>query len=241
MKHPDKEEIISKLTNGESVRNVEAWLKEKYPKNENLWVTSVTLQGFRKANLQLEGKVLKDIQEAGKLQKQKTEECVKLQQLEMSDAYKKKINEIADTKLDVARRILELDSLIEDRMEYWFNAIKSGDEKASTGDKELRLYMDRMMNLMTQYKKLVEGLADKTIDHNVNITIVNDQINIIRDVIRECMLEISPEQAMLFMDKMNKRMNELNYRPLDVAPLKLDDLQEAEIVPLEKVKDANGI
>jgi len=48
MKHPDKEEVIRMLNDGESVRAVEAWLKEKYPSNKNMWVTSVTLQTFRK-------------------------------------------------------------------------------------------------------------------------------------------------------------------------------------------------
>lgn len=237
LKHIDKEEIISKLTNGESVRAVEAWLKEKYSKNKNLWITAVTLQEFRKKNLQLEGKVLKDIQEVGKAQKQKEEEIEKQHQLQMSDAYKKKINEIVDAKLDVARKILELDTIIEDRMEYWFNAVKSGEESASKGDKELRQFMDRQMNLLAQYKKFVEGLADKTVDYNVSITVVNDQINLIRDVIRECIAELSPEQAMIFMDKLNKRMNELNYRPINVSPVKLEDIQEAEIEPIESIME----
>jgi len=37
---------------------------------------------------------------------------------------------------------------------------------------------------------------------------------------------------MLFMDRMNKRMSELNYRPIEVVPIRLDDLQEAEIEPI---------
>jgi len=230
--HVNKEEIISRLTNGESVRSVEKWLKEKYPRSKHLWVTAVTLQDFRKKNLQLEGRVLKDIQDAGLMQRQKNSEVELQHKLNESDAYNRKLNEIVDSKLDVARKILELDTIIEDRMEYWFNAVKSGEETAGRGDKELRQFMDRQMNLLAQYKKFVEGLADKTIDYNVNITVINDQINIIRDVIRDCISELSPEQAMLFMDRLNKRMGELNYRPINVEPVRLENLQEAEIEPL---------
>ena len=121
-------------------------------------------------------------------------------------------------------------------MEYWFNAVASGEESASKGDKELRQFMDRQMNLLAQYKKFVEGMADKTIDYNVNITVMNDQITIIRDVIRECIAEMDPEQGMLFMEKLNSRMHALSYRPnngLIPAQVKLEDLQD---IPEAEVK-----
>ena len=235
LKHIDREEIIARLTNGESVRAVEAWLKEKYPKSKQLWITLPTLQTFRKEHLQLDGKVLKDLQETGKLQRRQEEELELQQKVATSNAYQKKLLEITDTKLDVARKIVELDAIIGDRMQYWFDAVKSGEQTAIKGDRELREFMDRQMNLLAQYKKFVEGLADKTVDYNVNITVVNDQINIIRDVIRECIAEMAPEQAMMFMDLMNRKMSALNYRPIDVVPVRVEDLQEAEIEPSDKL------
>lgn len=229
MKHKDKEEIIERLNNGESVRGMESWLKEKYPNNKDCWLSSVTLQKFRKDNLQLDGKVLKDIQEAGRSQQQKLEKQENQKALESTNAYNKKLHEVVDSKLDVQRKIMQLDSIIESRMEYWFNAVASGEESASKGDKELRQFMDRQMNLLAQYKKFVEGLADKTIDYNINIKVMDEQIGIIRDVIRECMASFSPEQAMLFMEKLNKRISNTSYRPQELAvPIKLEDLQEAE-------------
>lgn len=238
LRHPDKETIIEMLNNGESVRGIEDKLKKKYPNNKTLWLSSVTLQHFRKNNLQLEGKVLKDIQEAGKAQQQQLEELDKQKQLENSDAYNKKINEIASTKLDVARKILQLDMVIESRMEYWFNAVASGNEQASKGDKELRQFMDRQMALLAQYKKFVEGLADKTIDHNINITVFNDQVAIIRDVIKECIAGFEPEIAALFMDRLNKKLALTSYRPQDaVEPVRLKDLQDVEY---EIIGDSDG-
>lgn len=235
LKHPDKEEIIELLNNGESVRSIEAKFQKKYPNNKSLHLSSVTLQKFRKDHLQLEGKVLKDIQEAGRTQKQIEEEQDRQLQLEASDAYKKKINEIADSKLDVARKILELDKIIETRMEYWFNAVASGEETASKGDKELRQFMDRQMNLLGQYKKFVEGMADRTIDHNVNITVFNDQVTVIRDVIRECIADFEPERAMLFMEKLTKRLGNTSYRVRGELPepVRLEELQEAEFEMIE--------
>lgn len=234
MKHPDKEEIIEMLNNGESVRGIESKLKEKYPNNKKLWLSSVTLQTFRKNKLQLEGKVLKDIQEVGRVQKQQLEEQERQQQLEASDAYNRKISEIVDSKLDVARKILQLDKVIETRMEYWYNAVASGEAVASKGDKELRQFIDRQMALLGQYKKFVEGLADKTVDYNVNVTVMNDQIDVLRDVIRECIAEFEPDVALRFMEKMKSKMSALSYRPELPAPqVDLKELQEAEFEVLD--------
>jgi len=214
LKHPEKEEIIKRLNDGQSIRAVAKWIKEKYPNNKKLQLSTVTLQSFRKKNLQLKGKVLKDIQEAAVVQQRAIEEQQRQAQLESTNAYQDKINNIADTHLDVANKILQLDSIIENRMEYWFNAISNGEASPEQADKQLRSYMDRQMAMLQQYKKFVEGMADKTVEHNVNITVMNEQIVVIRDVIRDVMLEFNPDIAMMFMEKLNKRLNGLEYNSI---------------------------
>lgn len=211
LRHPNKEEIIRRLTEGESIRSIVKWLEVKYKKRKDLRLSNPTLQKFRKEFLQLEGQVLQDIQE-----KRNTEEAVIVRQqiqakVAATNAYQDKINAIADTHLDVANKILRLDSIIEDRMEHWYNAIKSGEASASQGDKEIRAYMDRMMPLLQQYKKFVEGMADHTVEHTVNIKVFNDQIGIFRDIIREILSELEPEKAIKFMDMMSYRLSETNY------------------------------
>lgn len=232
LKHPDKEEIIRRLNDGESIRKMNAWLKEKYPNNKALHLSTVTLQKFRKDNLQLDGKVLQDVQEAASVTKRAVEEQQRQAQLESTNAYQDKINEIADSHLDVARKILQLDTIIENRMEYWFNAISSGDSTPQQADKEMRQYIDRQMVLMQQYKKFVEGMADKTIEHNVNVTVMNEQIAVIRDVIREVMAEFDPDTALRFMSKVTQRLGSTEYDP--DAPGKVDEKAlnavEAEII-----------
>jgi len=232
MRHPDKEEVIRRLNDGESVRKVAAWTKEKYPTNKRLHLSTVTLQKFRKSNLQLEGKVLKDIQVATETQKRAIEEQQRTAQLESTNAYQDKISEIADSHLDVARKILQLDSIIESRMEYWFNAIGSGESTPSQADKELRQYMDRQMLLLQQYKKFVEGMADKTIEHNVNVTVMNEQIAMIRDVIRDVIATFDPDTALLFIEKVTDRLGPLEYSatPAALVDPRVLDAVEAEII-----------
>ena len=226
LKHPDREEIIRRLTDGESVRKIVAWLAAKYPTAKHLRLTNPTVQAFRKEHLKLEGKVLQDIQE----QRLVTNRVVKEQQrqasLESTNAYQDKINEIADSHLDVAKRILQLDAIIGNRMEYWFNAIGKGDAMPQQADKEMRQYMDRQILLLQQYKKFVEGIADHTVEHTINIKIFNDQIVIFRDVIRVILIELDSDKAIRFMDMINRRLSGIAYEPIKPAPVDLEALNE---------------
>lgn len=237
LNHPDKEDIIRMLTNGASTRSVEDKLKEKYPKDKSKHISWITIQNFRKEHLKLEGKVLQDIQDAATVQKRQIEETIRQRQLEATDAYKNKINEIADSKLDVARKILQLDTIIESRMEYWYNMIASGEETASKGDNELRKFISQQMELLGQYKKFVEGMADKTVDHNININIMNDQISVIREVIRECMAEFGPDKAMIFMDRLNHKLNNASYRPNLLGPSESVDAEDLKEIEYEVIED----
>ena len=58
LRHPDKEEIIKMLLNGESVKEVERWIKKKHPRSRRLQISYMTLQKFRAENLNLKGDVL---------------------------------------------------------------------------------------------------------------------------------------------------------------------------------------
>ena len=121
-------------------------------------------------------------------------------------------------------------------MEYWFNAIKSGDAAPQQADKELRNYMDRQMALLQQYKKFVEGMADHTVDYNVNITVMNDQVSIMRDTIKDVLEELDPEKAILFMDKLNNRLNQITYSSDIVEPV---SVQKIDSMQAELLNDRN--
>lgn len=215
LNHPDKELIIKMLSDGESVRKVEAYVKEKHPKDKHLHLSLPTIQAFRKNNLNLEAKVLKDIQDA-KAQERKEEEALdKQRQLESINAYRDKINALATNHLDVQTKILQIDAIVGSRIEHWYNMAAGGQELPQRADKELREYITQQIEILKQYKKLVEGMADKTIDYNISIksSMVQDQISVIRDAIVEIIRELDTETAMLFMSKFHNALQKLEYIP----------------------------
>lgn len=215
LKHPDKEEIIKRLTEGESIRSVADVFKKRYPKKKALQLTTVTLQKFRKDFLNLDGKVLKDIQEARKDVDEQIKKEKYQKQVANSNAYKEKIIEAADQHLDTAKRLIQLDKIIQERMEYWYNLMANGEELPENGDRELREYMEQQVKILQSYKKLIEGAPDKTVEHRVNITVFNEQITMMQDVIRDVIAEIEPEKAAIFLEKINQKMAKALYRPQD--------------------------
>jgi hypothetical protein len=211
--HPDREEIVKRLSEGESVRSVHSWLNYKYAKfSKHNKVSIPTLQAFRKEVMGMEGKALRDVQDARKREEAELEKQYAEQAVVSTNAYKDKINAIAGQHLDVSTKILQMDAIVADRMEYWFNLLKQGDEAPSHKvDYELRKYIDQQMAILQQYKKLVEGMADKRVDYNVNITVMNDQLKALQAVIRDLICEeLGPEKAIEFMGKLTDRLEGLD-------------------------------
>lgn len=215
LKHPDREEIIRRLTDGESIRSVVGWLKTKYKNNKKHQISIPSLQEFRKKYLALEGEVLSDIQAArqdivAEIKQQEAKALVK-----SNSAYQQKINSIVNSHLDIKDQLLKLHVLIIDRIEFWYNEISEGNHSATVADKELRQYIDRLMTLFQQWSKFIDGIADHTVEHNVNINMVNDQVRSINYVIMEVLEELDPEVAMVFLQKVNRKLNELGYHYSD--------------------------
>tara|TARA_B100001287_G_C22597350_1_gene488717 strand:+ start:33 stop:710 length:678 start_codon:yes stop_codon:yes gene_type:complete len=209
LQHPDKEIIISKLIEGESLREIESWLKNKYPRKKRLHISYMTLQKFRQENLNIEGQVLDDIK--NKRNEKIREETIAEQKMiiESSNAYQDKINSVINNEIDVSKRLLEMDALITSRIEFYYNMLQEGGGVKE--DKVFLEYVNMMKGLMQDWKKYIEGFADKKIDHNVNINVAFDQVKVLKSVIYDILEEIDPSLINIFINKLDTKMRELEY------------------------------
>jgi hypothetical protein len=208
-KHPEKEEIIKKLLNGESVKGVEAWLKKKHPRKRRLWISYATLQKFRKNHLNLEGEVLENIKAAKREHDDDSKVLEAKMILATSSAYQEKLNEIANNKLDADRKILEMMTLVSSRIEFYFNMLQT-----TGGIKEDKLFIELLnaqRGLVQDWKKYVEGVADKKIEHNINVSVVNEQVTVLKNIVFEVLQELDPALIPLFVEKVNSRLLDVNY------------------------------
>jgi hypothetical protein len=205
LKHPDKEDIIKKLLDGESLKTVEAWLKKKYPRRKRLHISWVTLQKFRKEHLNLHGEVLDDIKNARRVKDEDSSELLVKQIIAESSHYQEKINEIADAELDASKRLLEMDKLINSRLVYYFNLLESGNGNIKE-DKVFLDYIREYRAILESWKKFIEGHADKKIEHNININVVNEQINVLKGIVFEVLQEMDPMLVPIFVERLNQKM-----------------------------------
>ena len=222
LNHPDKEDMIKRLLGGDSVKEVERWLKEKYPRSKRLHVSYMTLQKFRAEHLNLKGDVLGDIKNRRtELDKEAIDAETKMV-IHNSSAYQQKIEEIAEGKLDVSRRLLEMDSLINSRLEFYYNLLENGGTLRE--DKIFIEYINTMKGLMQDWKKYVEGVADKRIEHNININVVNEQAKILKETVIDVLTEISPELITVFVERLDMRTRALtgSYEDLEGEIIDVD-------------------
>ena len=210
LRHPDKSEIIEKLVSGQSTREVETWLKEKYPNKNKYHISYMTLQKFRKEDLDLKGDVLEDIKNKRQEIVKEEEEKEKHDLIIKSKSYREKIQEIANTELDITRKLLELDSIVESRIEYYYNILQNGG--SFKDDKMFLEYINAMRSLMQDWKKYIEGFTDQRVEkNNINITIVNQQVNILKSAILETLSGIDPSYTTLFLDTLSNKLDSFDY------------------------------
>ena len=209
IRHPDKEEIIKMLLNGDSVKQIEAWLKKKYPRSKRHHISYMTLQKFRAEHLNIKGDLLEDLKT-----KKKSDELISVNAdvklaVASSSEYQKKIDEIVSNEMDVARKLLEMEKLISARLEFYFNAVAKGG--SIHNDRVFIEYLNTMRTVMQDWKKYVEGFADKKVEHNVNVNVINDQLKVVKEVVLEILKDMDPSLVLIFMDRLNKKMSGLKY------------------------------
>lgn len=208
LNHPDKDEIIKLLLEGHSVKSVEEFLLKKYPKKKRLQISYMTLQKFRKEHLNIKGDLLEDIKNKKlELNGEIKKEDVKTQLLK-TNAYREKIEEIATAEIDVNRRLLEMEKLIASRMEYYYNLLSIGG--SIKDDRVFLEYINTMRGLLQDWKKYIEGFKDIRVENNINVTVVNQQINIIKDVVCDILTELEPQNVPIFIEKVDKKLNSIN-------------------------------
>ncbi len=211
LKHMDKEEIIKRLISGDSTKSIELWLKKKHPKVARLQISSVTLQKFRKENLNIEGDVLDSIKQARLEADISAKEAEVKSIITSSNAYQEKLNEIVTSELDVTRKLLEMDKIMSNRIETYFNAINSNEKVNDRQDKMFLDYLKEYRGIMQDWKKYVEGVADQKIEHNVNVNIVNDQVTILKNIVFEVLQELDPSMIPIFVEKINVKLGRIDY------------------------------
>lgn len=211
LNHPDLQQIITKLTSGDSAREVSSWLKSRHPKDKDKHVSYNTLNDFRKDHLNIHGAVIQDIRtKTLESIKEDDKEMVKAEltkEVKKNKTYKEKIEEVVDQQIDWRFKLLQLMNVIEARFAQLFDQTQNNPDSWKP-DYVMISWMQTILEIIREIRK-VEGAPDQIIQHNVTVQTIEEQSALLQEALRQTLAEIDLETSLLLMDKISENMAKL--------------------------------
>lgn len=206
--HPDKDEIITKLLSGESVRAIEAWLKKKYPYGKRNHVSYLTLQKFRSKYLKIEADVLKDLQRERQALRTRRHEDIRIEEIKATDSYQASLsNYVQESLIDYNGTIKDL----LERCSRGIERLEALDEHKGSHLNHAAIagYLTQIKGLVEMHHKMVEKQEKKAGDQvEKDYGVLKKQLEILKQVIREIFQETAPELQPIFIAKVKERMEQ---------------------------------
>lgn len=212
MEHPDKSRIVRWMSEGKGVRWISKTLREMYPNDKTKQLSVPTLQDFRKKHMRLDGDALEEVKKASR--QKKNEKLLKKEHTAVKNlpTYKEKLAEIVNFHIDIKTSLATMDVLVRSRLEDLFDLAQRG-EISVDKEKLLQGYFDRWIVTIEKWAKYVDKVADYRVEANINVTVIQDQMAVLRQTVYELLREMDPELAIGFLDRLNTRVRDLTYGP----------------------------
>ncbi len=204
--HPNKDEIIAKLVNGEKPKEVNEWLRLLYdkPDHKHLILSHEYLKNFLAKHMNMYEQLEKDLEDNKKnlLNKEISDSILK------NKTYKERLHEFVDKEIDVKKTINNTVYLIQSRLEQVFDSIQDNPSEMKNDQVLLKLF-DTFMNSLERYDKIVNNRPDTIIQQNITVQQIDSQVVIFQECLREVLEEMDPQFASLFMEKLSDKMQKL--------------------------------
>lgn len=240
LNHPDRDRIITKLSSGETPRDVADWLKEKYKINKANQILSSHLEEFRKQHLNAHGTILEDIQT--KLKDQQQEELDKkiTNIVKKNKSYEEKLEEFIDDQVDWKKRLLSFLNIVETRFSQLYDKTQDNPDSYRP-DYIMIQYMDRMLRIVEDIRK-VEGAPDQVIQHNVTVQAIDEQAAIFQQAIQKTIAELDLNTASILIDKLNNNIDSLKHarKPEGSVLYSERDKKKIETITAKILPEYNG-
>lgn len=227
--HPDREEIINKLTIGISESDVADWLKSKYNlvNEEKFIIAKTSLTKFKDTYLD----VYKTLQEdLGKIKSSDLSMDEKLDlAVKNNVTYKNRMIELANNELDIKKMIVNLATALETRIGQIFDQIQNDPNLINTKIDRLWMEMaDKLGLILEKYHKFDTNPTQTSItNNNITFQVVDQHILVFHDVIKEVLAQMDLDTSMYFMEVFNEKMSKL--KPPNEKELASTEIRLAEV------------
>lgn len=218
--HPNRDDIISRLSNGDSTRTIAEWLKLKYPEQKELHLTHNILDKFRRTHLNIHGTLLQDLKDTVRDQEMKHMSEEMKEVVKTNKTYVEKLQEAVQTQVDWKTRLMQFMNIVETRFSQLYD-ITQENPSDYRPDKTMMEWMGKMLSIVQEIRKL-EGAPDQVIQHNVTVQTIDEQSHIIQQAIIKTIEELNWEQSSILIDKFNKNIEELRVKETNIFRTKED-------------------
>jgi hypothetical protein len=206
--HPNSKDILSKLLSGTSPKDVAQWLKIKYSKKEqaHLRLSQKLLKDFNDSQYtNVYDQFKKDLTQMSKADK---DNKVVSASLLNNKTYRSRLQEIADKEFNILKVLDGLIMVTHDRFEQVFDKIQE-DPESFGGDNTLLKYINTIFDVAKKLEEIRIGSPESVMQQNITQQALEEYMAIYQDAIRETLAEIDNDMAMLFMDKLYNKLNNL--------------------------------
>lgn len=243
LKHQDINQIIDRLSQGDSVRDVSAWLKEKYPNDKDKHISHAVLDGFRREHLNVYGTVLEDIKNTIVKVEQEEINTNLREIIKKNKTYEEKLQEVVDTQIDYKVKLHQLMNVMETRFGQLFD-LTQNDPRNMKPDKAMSEWAKNMLEVIREIRK-IDGAPDQVIHHNVTVQAIDEQVSIFQQAFINTVSKYDIELASKIIDDFNNNIkilkqgrgeNELIYSEKSMEKI---DTIIAKVIP-DDDKDKNG-
>jgi hypothetical protein len=232
LEHPDREEIINKLSLGLPVNDIHDWLKSKYTVvgDAKLVLSEKILKAFQHSYLDFYRDVESDLA--------KTKSALtagNVDQLDLvvksSPAYKDAMLKTIGTEYDIRQTIKTLALNIETRLAQIFDTVQEDPRNINTKiDRLLIDYTEVFGNLLEKIYKFTEQQPDQVIQHNVTLQVVDQHISVFHDVIKKVLSQMDLETSLYFMEVFNDEFGKLKMPIAEAAPTQEMKMAEVKLL-----------
>lgn len=233
LNHPDKDDIITKLTIGIPEKEINEWLASKYTsKAEKSFIISLKfLKNFKENYLDVYHLIREDIQKV----KSSPAERLDLT-LNDSSAYRNLIIKTAEQELDIKRIIKNLCMAIELRFSQIFDSIQENPKDINPRiDRLVMEYSQALGDLLEKcYQFTEEQQPQNVVNNNVTLQVVDQHVNVFYEAIKNTLAEMDVEKSLQFMEIFQEKLNKIKSPDKDQ-----NTMSQEEIFTEVKVLNSN--
>jgi len=224
LNHPKRNEIVSKILEGTSAKDISNWLKTLFnDKDEiHLRLSQKIIEQFSKSDfLNYEKQLNSDLSAAA------AGDQAVINSLKNNKTWKQRVDNLLEERVDIKDRLNKMELLVRDRMEQVFDSIQSNPQ-ATRGDHVLIKYFEHYLKLLETYNKTINLAPDMIIQHNHTVEYIDKRTAFLQDAIYEVLEEMDPLFATTFLDKLNTKLATLQYNEEEPKQIGISDIQKLE-------------